>query len=96
MRKLKCLALALAVILLLECTYCVAVFTDWVPPLSDLRDLYIETALGTMNHKWLATALVPGDIVQEVYEELEAARKAQQGQEPGDALQPPHPMLSRR
>jgi len=84
MRRLKRIAWLLALILLLECTYCVAVFTDWVKPLSDLRDLYIETALGTMNHKWLATALVPGDIVQGVYEELEAARKAQQGQNSGD------------
>ena len=53
----------MAVVLLLECIYCLAVFTD-LTPLSDLRDLYIETALGTMNHKWLATALIPGDIVQ--------------------------------
>lgn len=83
MRKLKCLALVLAVILLLECTYCVAVFTDWVPPLSDLRDQFIETALGTMNHKWLATALIPGDVVLAVKEEMDAARNSQTGQNSG-------------
>ena len=70
----------LALVLLLECVYCVAVFTDWVPPLADLRDMYIETALGTMNHKWLATALIPGDIVLEVRQEMDAARQAQLGQ----------------
>ena len=83
MRKLKCLALVLAVLLLLECTYCIAVFTDWVPPLSDLRDQFIETALGTMNHKWLATALIPGDVVLSVKEEMDAARDSQTGQNSG-------------
>ena len=81
---MKKLIFLLALILLLECIYCVAVFTDWIEPLSDLRDTYIETALGTMNHKWLATALIPGDIVLEVWEGLEDARLAQSGQNSGD------------
>lgn len=80
MKKLKIIALLLTLVLLLECAYCVAVFTDWVPPLADLRDMYIETALGTMEHKWLATALIPGDIVLEVRQEMDAARQAQLGQ----------------
>ena len=83
MKKLRVLTWFLAVVLLLECIYCLAVFTD-LTPLSDLRDLYIETALGTMNHKWLATALIPGDIVQEVYEGMEEARLAQSGQNSSD------------
>ncbi len=77
---MKKLIVLLALVLLLECVYCVAVFTDWVPPLADLRDMYIETALGTMEHKWLATALIPGDIVLEVKREMDAARAAQLGQ----------------
>ena len=83
MRKLKLFVLLLALILFLECTYCVAVFTDWVPPLSDLRDQYIETALGTLTHKWLATALIPGDVVLAVKEEMDAARNSQTGQNSG-------------
>ena len=83
MRKLKILAAFLAVVLLLECAYCVAVFTDWVPPLAQLRDMYIETALGTMRHKWLATALIPGDIVQEVWQGMEEDRLSQSGQNSG-------------
>ncbi len=74
----------LAAILLLECTYCVAVFTDWVPPLASLRQVYIETALGTMRHKWLATALIPGDIVQAVYEGMASDREEQLGQNSSD------------
>ena len=70
----------LALILFLECGYCVAAFTDWVPPLSALRDTFIETALGTMEHKWLATALFPADVVEAVRAGLEADRLAQAGQ----------------
>ena len=80
---MKKLVFLLVLILILESVYCVAVFTDWTP-LSRLRDMYIETALGTMNHKWLATALIPGDIVQEVWEGLEEDRFAQLGQNSGD------------
>ena len=83
MKQKKILAAILALILLLECVYCVAVFTDWVPPLSRLRNIYIETALGTMRHKWLATALIPGDIVQEVWEGMESDRLSQEGQNSG-------------
>ena len=77
---LRLIAVLLALLLLLECVYCVAVFTDWVPPLSDLRDQFIETALGTMEHKWLAAALFPGDVVRKVWEGMEDSRKAQLGQ----------------
>ena len=80
MKKLKFIAALLALILLLECTYCIAVFTDWCPPLTSLRDQYIETALSTLRHRWLATALIPGDIVLEVWEGLEESRSAQLGQ----------------
>lgn len=80
MKTRRILIFVLTLLLLLECIYCIAVFTDWSPPLSALRDQYIETALGTMNHKWLATALIPGDIVAEVQWEMDAARQAQLGQ----------------
>ena len=67
-------------VLFLLCTYCVGAFTDWLPALSDLRDTFIETALGTMNHKWLATAFFPDHIVEEVRAGMEADRLAQAGQ----------------
>lgn len=84
MTRHKLLAIILALILLLEAGYCVAVFTDWIPALSSLRDRCIATALGTMNHKWLATAFFPGDVVQAVREGLENARLSQAGQNSGD------------
>lgn len=84
MKRCRIIAWLLTLILLLECGYCVAVFTDWVAPLARLRDVYIETALGTMNHKWLATALIPGDVVQAVAEGIEDARNSQAGLNSGD------------
>ncbi len=30
------------------------------------REWYIETAMGTMTHQWLATWFIPGDIIEEV------------------------------
>lgn len=30
------------------------------------REWYIETAMGTMTHQWLATAFIPHDIIEEV------------------------------
>lgn len=84
MNKPKLLAVLLALVLFLECAYCVWAFTDWIPALTALREQYIETALGTMNHKWLATALFPGDVVQEVRQRLDADRAAQYGRNSGD------------
>ena len=34
--------------------------------ISKWRALYIETAMGTMTHQWLATAIIPQDIIDEV------------------------------
>lgn len=30
------------------------------------REWYIETAMGTMTHQWLATWFIPNDIIEEV------------------------------
>lgn len=84
MRKHKILIWALSLILLVEVSYCVVIFTDWIPALSSLRDRYIATALSTMNHQWLATAFIPADVVQAVRNDMENARLSQQGQNSGD------------
>lgn len=73
---LKILIWILAFVLFVECAYCVAIFTD-IGPLPKLRQIWISTAWSTMNHRWLATALIPGDIVQPVIEQIEAGQDAQ-------------------
>ena len=45
--------------------YFLTVFTD-VPVLSDARDLWIETAMTTMEHHWLATNFFPRWLVDRV------------------------------
>ncbi len=44
-----------------------------------LRSIYIDTAMTTMTHQWLATALIPGDVVQDVVRQAEAIKDAQVG-----------------
>ncbi len=78
-RTLKLLIFLLSLVLALECAYCVAVFTDWVPPLAQLRQTYIETAWATLNHRWLATAFLPGDVVLEAVAGIEEDRHTQLG-----------------
>ena len=51
--------------LLLAGLYCIAVFSD-IPFIKKWRDIYIETAMGTMTHQWLATAFIPGFVIDEV------------------------------
>ncbi len=77
--RLKIAAVILAVVLILEAAYCVVIFTDLIPPLSKLRGAYIETAMTTMRHQWLAKGLIPGDIVQEVIRRMEEAKAEQVG-----------------
>lgn len=76
---LKKLAVLLALILFVELAYCVVIFTDWIPPLAKLRTMYIETAMSTMRHQWLAKALIPGDVVQEVIDRINQAQMDQVG-----------------
>lgn len=37
-----------------------------IPLFSFWRDIWIETAMTTMNHQWLATSFIPQDIIDEV------------------------------
>ena len=73
---LKVAVIILAVILFIECAYCIAIFTN-IPFIAKLRGIYISTAMSTMNHQWLATALIPHDIVQEVVDGIEADKNNQ-------------------
>ena len=44
---------------------------------SKWRTLYIETAMGTMTHQWLATAIIPQDIIDEVMKTREETNELQ-------------------
>ena len=74
---LKVVSILLALILFIELAYCLVIFTDLIPPIAKLRSIYIETAMSTMRHQWLAKALIPGDIVQEVIDNINQSKADQ-------------------
>lgn len=76
---LKKVAVLLALVLFIELAYCLVIFTDLIPPLSRLRTIYIETAMSTMRHQWLAKSLIPGDIVQAVVDSVNQSMADQVG-----------------
>lgn len=43
------------------------------------REWYIETAMGTMTHQWLATWFIPGDIIEEVMAKRYLLNQKQEG-----------------
>ena len=69
---LKVWSIILTVILILEGCYFFAMYTN-NPFISKWRGIYIETAMNTLNHKWLATAFIPSDVIADV---MDSQRKA--------------------
>ncbi|MDD3165736.1 MAG: phosphodiester glycosidase family protein [Oscillospiraceae bacterium] len=72
---LKTICITLAVLLTGYLLFCYASFQ----PFSKLRKIYIQTAMSTMNHQWLATALIPAGVIDKVMAEVDAAHDAQAG-----------------
>ena len=54
--------------------YLLFAFSD-LPLIAEWRTLYIETAMGTMTHQWLATAFLPESVVRETMRDVEARFK---------------------
>jgi exopolysaccharide biosynthesis protein len=67
-KPLKTLAIVLAVVLCLEGFYFFAIYSQNAF-VKKWRTIYINTAMGTMTHQWLATYFIPPDIIQEVRHE---------------------------
>ena len=72
------LARLIVVLAILFGMYLTAVFSD-IPFIVKWRTAYIETAMATLNHKWLATAFIPQSVIDEVMDRLEASRQEQVG-----------------
>lgn len=69
---------AVTALLLLCGLYCIAVFSD-IPFIKKWREIYIETAMGTMTHQWLATAFIPDFVIAEVMDTRTDIEGAQNG-----------------
>ena len=78
-KPLRTLAVILAILLCLEGAYFFLCYTN-IPFVAKWRTIYIETALSTMRHQWLATKLLPQDVVQEVRDQQHAAQEQMHGQ----------------
>lgn len=77
-KPLKKLAIFLTVILCLEGLYFFASYSR-IPFITYWREVYINTALATMRHQWLATRLLPKDVVQDVIDRNTAAASRVEG-----------------
>lgn len=75
---LKGLAIFLGCLLLIEILYFVAIYSD-NSFISKWRTIYIETAMDTLSHKWLATAIIPPDIIEDVMDQRRQAIEQQIG-----------------
>lgn len=64
-RKLRVITVLLCIVLFFEALYCFVVFTD-ISSIKDLRERYIDTALSTMSHQWLASAFLPEYMVDKI------------------------------
>lgn len=60
----KIIISVISVILALVLLYCTAVFSD-IPFIKKWRGIYIETAMTTGKHQWLATAFIPEYIIND-------------------------------
>lgn len=54
------------------------VFTN-IPFIKNLRDAYIETAMSTMTHQWLAEWFFPESVIDEVVNRMHDAQDKQVG-----------------
>ena len=64
-KPLKVLAVVLTVILCLEGLYFLCIYSN-IPFIKKYRTLYINTAMNTMRHQWLATYFIPAEIIDQV------------------------------
>ena len=77
---LKPIAIILVILAVIEALYFVCVYSN-IPFIERYRNIYIQTAMSTMRHRWLATAFIPSPVINEVMEGLADARAAQIGHE---------------
>lgn len=73
-KKRKWPIILICVLLVLVCLYLTVVYSQ-IPFIKNLRTMYIETAMSTMNHQWLATWFFPPSVVQQVVDEMEQSYK---------------------
>lgn len=79
-KKQKVMIWTVSIVLSLILAYCTAVFSN-IPFIKKWREIYIETAMTTGKHHWLATAFIPGYIIDDVMERALEQQAIQEGLE---------------
>lgn len=64
-----------AAVLCMAALYLLFAFSG-IPVIAKWRTLYIETAMGTMTHQWLAEAFLPKSVIEEAMRDVEARFEA--------------------
>ena len=59
------MGIAACILVMVAGLYGIAIYSD-IPFVRKWRDIYIETAMGTMTHQWLATAFIQEEVIEEV------------------------------
>lgn len=78
-RKLRKVLVTFAcIIALLAGLYTFVVYTN-IPAIKNLREAYIETAMSTLSHQWLAELFFPQDMIDEVMNRVIDAEQSQAG-----------------
>lgn len=73
---LKTITVILVVLAVLEGLYFTCVYSS-IPFIAKWRNIYIQTAMSTMRHQWLATTLIPQSVIDKVMEDEYKAREEQ-------------------
>lgn len=79
-KRKKGLIIFFGIVAVLAGLYTFVVYTN-IPAIKNLREAYIETAMQTMSHQWLAELFFPDDMIQEVMDRVNNANEEQKGVE---------------
>ncbi len=77
-KKKKILTVLMVLVLLLEGVYYTAIYSDNAF-IAKWRDIYIQTAMETLSHQWLATALIPQSVIDVSVSAMQEAMETQIG-----------------
>ena len=73
---LKTLTIVFLILAALEGLYFTCVYSN-IPFIAKWRTIYIQTAMDTMRHQWLATAFIPQSVIDEAMSSRIAAKEEQ-------------------
>ena len=76
----KIIIAAVSAVLAIVLLYCIAVFSN-IPFIKKWRTIYVETAMTTGEHQWLATAFIPRFVIDDIMQSYRDGQALQSGLE---------------